>query len=49
MGRRRRDVKKSRLSLALVMTGAYFVILYTQLYFYINNINDPYWKTYADP
>jgi hypothetical protein len=30
-----------------VITGFYLVILYTQLYFYINKIVDPYWKRYA--
>jgi hypothetical protein len=39
--------KKSKISLILIVTGFYFIILYTQLYLYINNINDPYWKMYS--
>jgi hypothetical protein len=41
--------KKSKTSLILVVTGFYSIILYTQLYLYINQINDPYWKAYSGP
>ncbi|MBM3211810.1 YfhO family protein [Candidatus Poribacteria bacterium] len=41
--------KKSKISLILVVTGFYSIILYTQLYLYINQINDPYWKAYSGP
>ena len=40
--------KKSRISLILVITGTYLVILYIQLYLYINKIADPYWEMYSE-